>query len=190
MTTPLKQYNTTLCWIVYSINIVLWKWNSFEISRPLTEKCVLGANGKRISLSTCVCVCVWNCHNMMDFTRPVCLLHDQCLQNDNHRHLYWILLSNEKTIKDMCPYNTTQNHFNTCNECNFQSLKIPCAYFKIKLTSSLVTPGGSMLYSQGLSNIRVDLKEMCINTRNLVDSADDRDYWRSLVNAALHLRVP
>ena len=26
------------------------------------------------------------------------------------------------------------------------------------------------------NNIRVDLKEICINTRNLVDSAQDRDY--------------
>ena len=39
-------------------------------------------------------------------------------------------------------------------------------------------------------NIRLDLKEIGINTRNLVDSAQDRDYWRALVNAALSLRVP
>ena len=32
-------------------------------------------------------------------------------------------------------------------------------------------------------NIRVDLKEIVINTRNWVDSAKDRDYWRALVNA-------
>ena len=37
-------------------------------------------------------------------------------------------------------------------------------------------------------NIRMDLKEMGINTRNWVDSAQDRDYWRALVNAALNLR--
>jgi hypothetical protein len=35
----------------------------------------------------------------------------------------------------------------------------------------------------------MDLKEIGINTRNLVDSAKDRDYWRALVNAALNLRV-
>ena len=29
----------------------------------------------------------------------------------------------------------------------------------------------------------------CINTGNWVDSAQDRDYWRDLVNAALNLRV-
>ena len=34
------------------------------------------------------------------------------------------------------------------------------------------------------------LKEIDINTRNLVDSGKDRDYWRALVNAALNLRVP
>jgi hypothetical protein len=39
-------------------------------------------------------------------------------------------------------------------------------------------------------NIRMDLKEMCISTRNWVDSAQDMDYWRALVNAALNLQVP
>ena len=39
-------------------------------------------------------------------------------------------------------------------------------------------------------NIRMDLKEIVINTRNWVDSAQDRNYWRALVNAALNLRVP
>ena len=33
-------------------------------------------------------------------------------------------------------------------------------------------------------NIRIDLKEISINTRNWVDSAQDRDYLRVLVNAA------
>ena len=32
-------------------------------------------------------------------------------------------------------------------------------------------------------NIRMDLKEISINTRNWVDSAQDKDYWRALVNA-------
>ena len=39
-------------------------------------------------------------------------------------------------------------------------------------------------------NIRMNLKEMGINTRNWVDSAQDWDYWRALVNAELYLRVP
>ena len=34
------------------------------------------------------------------------------------------------------------------------------------------------------------LKEMGISRTNWVDSAQDRDYWRALVNAALNLRVP
>ena len=36
-------------------------------------------------------------------------------------------------------------------------------------------------------DIRMDLKEIEINTRNWVDSAQDRDYWRALVNATLNL---
>ena len=36
----------------------------------------------------------------------------------------------------------------------------------------------------------MDLKEIDINTRNWVDSAQDRDYWRALVNAAVNLWVP
>ena len=39
-------------------------------------------------------------------------------------------------------------------------------------------------------NIRMDLEEIDINMRNWVDSAQDRDYWRVLGNAALDLRVP
>ena len=38
-------------------------------------------------------------------------------------------------------------------------------------------------------NIRIDLKEIRINMRNRLDSAQDRDYCRTLVNAALNLRV-
>ena len=39
-------------------------------------------------------------------------------------------------------------------------------------------------------NIRMDLEEIGINSHNWVDSAQDRDYWRVLENAALNLRVP
>ena len=39
-------------------------------------------------------------------------------------------------------------------------------------------------------NIRIDLEEICINAGNWVDSAQDRNNWRALVNAALNLRVP
>ena len=37
---------------------------------------------------------------------------------------------------------------------------------------------------------RMDLEELDINAGNWVDSAQDRNYWRALVNAALKLRVP
>ena len=39
-------------------------------------------------------------------------------------------------------------------------------------------------------NIRMDLEEIGINAGNWVDSAQDRNYWRALVNAVLNLRVP
>ena len=39
-------------------------------------------------------------------------------------------------------------------------------------------------------NIRMDLEEIGINAGNWVHSAQDRDYWRALVNAAMNLRVP
>ena len=39
-------------------------------------------------------------------------------------------------------------------------------------------------------NIRMDFEEIGIIASNLVDSAQDRNYWRTLVYAALNLRVP
>ena len=37
--------------------------------------------------------------------------------------------------------------------------------------------------------LEMDLKEILINMRNWVDSAQDRDYWRALVEVALELHV-
>jgi hypothetical protein len=39
-------------------------------------------------------------------------------------------------------------------------------------------------------NIRMDLKEISISTRNWANSAKDRDYWRVVVNVALNSRIP
>ena len=39
-------------------------------------------------------------------------------------------------------------------------------------------------------NIRMNRKEIGINTRNWVDWAQDRDYWTALVTKELSLRVP
>ena len=39
-------------------------------------------------------------------------------------------------------------------------------------------------------SIRMDLKEVGINTRNWIGSPQYRDYWRALLNAALNFRVP
>ena len=38
--------------------------------------------------------------------------------------------------------------------------------------------------------IRMDIEEIGINAGNSVDSAQDRNYWRALVNAASNLRIP
>ena len=36
----------------------------------------------------------------------------------------------------------------------------------------------------------MDLEEISINAGNWVDSSQDGDYWRALVNAVLNLQVP
>ena len=44
-------------------------------------------------------------------------------------------------------------------------------------------------YRRWEDNIKMDLKEIGVSVRRWVDSAQDRDYWRVLVNAALNLQV-
>jgi hypothetical protein len=39
-------------------------------------------------------------------------------------------------------------------------------------------------------NIKMCIKGIVINTKHWVDSAQDSDYWRALVNTALKLRGP
>ena len=39
-------------------------------------------------------------------------------------------------------------------------------------------------------NIRMDLEEIGINAGNWVDSTQDRDYWKALVNVEFKLRFP
>ena len=39
-------------------------------------------------------------------------------------------------------------------------------------------------------NIRMGLEDKGINAENWIDSAQDRDFWRRLVNAALNTLVP
>ena len=50
-------------------------------------------------------------------------------------------------------------------------------------------PLGRPRHSRWEDNIRMDLEEIGIIVGNWVDSAQDRDYWRALGNAALYLRV-
>ena len=38
-------------------------------------------------------------------------------------------------------------------------------------------------------SIRMDLKEIGISTSNWIDSTQDKNYWRALVNAELNLRL-
>ena len=37
------------------------------------------------------------------------------------------------------------------------------------------------------NNIRMDLKEIDVNTRNWVNSAQDGDYWKAIQNATLKI---
>ena len=39
------------------------------------------------------------------------------------------------------------------------------------------------------NNIKMDLKDIFVNTRNLDDSVENRDYWLAFVNEAIILRV-
>ena len=39
------------------------------------------------------------------------------------------------------------------------------------------------------NNISIGSKDICANMRNCFDSAQDMDYWRALVNAALNLPI-
>ena len=59
--------------------------------------------------------------------------------------------------------------------------------FKI-LTGNLT--GNRPLGRRWEDNTRMDLEEIGINPGNWVNSAQDRDYWRAHVNAALNLRIP
>ena len=58
------------------------------------------------------------------------------------------------------------------------------------LTGNLKEGGLQGDLGVGEDNIRMDLEEIGINAGNWVDSAQDRNYWRALVNAGLNLRVP
>ena len=46
-----------------------------------------------------------------------------------------------------------------------------------------------LLFSRWEGNIRMDLEEIGISAGNWVESPQDRNYWRALVNAALNERV-
>ena len=39
-------------------------------------------------------------------------------------------------------------------------------------------------------DVRIDFKKIGVNTKNWIDSFQDRSYWRALASAALSLRFP
>jgi hypothetical protein len=41
-----------------------------------------------------------------------------------------------------------------------------------------------------VDNIKMDLREIKWDGMDWIDVAQDRDYWRALVNTAMNLRVP
>jgi hypothetical protein len=41
-----------------------------------------------------------------------------------------------------------------------------------------------------VDNIKMDLREIAWDGRDLIDLAQDRDQWRALLNTVMHLRVP
>ena len=67
-----------------------------------------------------------------------------------------------------------------------EDLRNPFKFVKCKLTRRrhLGRP-----WRRWENNIIMDLKGIGINTRNWIDSAQDRDYWRVLVNVAFDLCI-
>ena len=61
--------------------------------------------------------------------------------------------------------------------------------FKILTSTSTKNRPLGMPRRRWEDNIRMDFKEIGINTRNSIDSARDRDYWSAFVNVVLNLRV-
>ena len=51
-------------------------------------------------------------------------------------------------------------------------------------------PTGNLPMRRWEENIRMDLEEIGTNAGNWVDSAQVRNFWRALLNAALNLWVP
>ena len=69
-------------------------------------------------------------------------------------------------------------------------MKVGWSAFKILIGKPTRRRPSGRPRCRGEDNIRMDLEEIGISAGNWVDSAQDRNYWRALVNAALNLRVP
>ena len=51
-------------------------------------------------------------------------------------------------------------------------------------------PAGKRPKHKWEESIRMNLKEIGVSTRNWIDSVQDGDYWRALVNVVLNLQFP
>jgi len=64
-------------------------------------------------------------------------------------------------------------------------------YFKFISTVNLyMFQAGLLLRRRWEDNIKIDFQEVGCGAVNWIELAQDRDRWRSLVNAVMNLRVP
>ena len=105
-------------------------------------------------------------------------------------NLEWRRLHNEGLPSLHRSYNTASVIMSRRLTCADHVARMEEGVFKI-LTFKPTTKRPLRRHQRRLEdNIRMHLKEIGINTKNWADSAQDSDYWRALVNAALNLRIP
>ena len=102
------------------------------------------------------------------------------------------LLTNQNSIHEEIIYGL--KFVNSCNIPFKYSLssQLLSKKLKIQINKTVGKPTGKRPLGRPRrrweDNIRMYLEEIDINASNWIDSAQDRNYWRALVNAALNLR--